>query len=63
MAELVRVPLTNILIAQLVSETDTLRLVLDRLAIDDGCLKLLNDTAMDSVTLRALLVQWVSLRS
>jgi hypothetical protein len=33
-------------------ETDPLRLMLDRLAVDDGRLELLGDTPMDGIALR-----------
>ena len=42
---------TNVLVGELVGETDSLRLVLDRLAIDDGALELLDDGPMDGVAL------------
>lgn len=43
---------TNIFVCKLVSETDPLRLVLDRLAVDDGRLELLGDTSMDGIALK-----------
>jgi len=42
---------TDILVSQFVRETNTLRLVLDGLAIDDGLLKLLGDCTMNGVAL------------
>jgi hypothetical protein len=42
---------TDILVSQLVGETNTLRLVLDGFAIDDGLLKLLGNCAMNGVAL------------
>lgn len=45
-------PLTNVFISQLVSQSDPLRLVLDRLAVHDGRFKLLRNTPVNSVTLR-----------
>lgn len=44
-------PHTNVLVGELVREADPLRLVLDRLAVDDGRLELLDDAPVDSVTL------------
>ncbi len=43
---------TNIFVRQLMGKTDSLRLVLDRLAVDDGRFELLRDTPMDGVALR-----------
>lgn len=47
----VRRRLTDVFVRKLVGEADSLRLVLDRLAIDDGALELLDDGPMDGVTL------------
>lgn len=43
---------TDVFVSQLVGETHTLGLVLHRLAVDDGVLELLENGAMDGVTLR-----------
>lgn len=45
---------TNILIRQLVGEADSLRLVLDRLAVDNGGFELLDDALVDLVTLKQI---------
>ena len=42
---------TNVFVGELVCETDSLRLVLDGLAVDDGALELLNDGPMDGIAL------------
>ncbi len=42
---------TNVFVRQLVGEADSLRLVLDGLAVDHGRLELLRDTPMDGITL------------
>lgn len=42
---------TDIFIRKLVGEADSLRLVLDRLSVDDGALELLDDGPMDGVAL------------
>lgn len=42
---------TDIFVRQLVGEADSLRLVLDRLAVDDGALELLDNGPMDGVAL------------
>jgi hypothetical protein len=42
---------TNIFVCQLVRETDSLRLVLDRLAVHDGRLELLSDAPMNGIAL------------
>jgi hypothetical protein len=49
--------LTNVLVGQLVTEPDALRLVLYGLAIDDGALELLDNAPMDGVALLAVLFQ------
>jgi hypothetical protein len=46
-----QVPLTYVFIGQFMREPYTLRLVLDRLAVDDSSLELFNNTSMDSITL------------
>ncbi len=43
--------LTDILIFQLMTESNSLRLVLDRFAVDNGRLEDLGDTSVDGVTL------------
>jgi len=43
--------LTDVLVSQFVREPNALRLMLDRLAVDDGAFELLDNAAMDSVTL------------
>lgn len=45
--------LTDILILQLMSQPDPLRLMLDRLAVDNRRLELLHNAAVNRVTLRA----------
>jgi hypothetical protein len=47
-----RNPRTDIFISQLVRETDSLWLMLDGLAIDNGHLEMLYNRAVDGVTLR-----------
>ena len=42
---------TDVFVSQLVGETHTLGLVLYRLAVDDGVLELLENGAVDGVTL------------
>lgn len=37
-------------------QANALRLMLDRLAVNDGCFENLRDTAMDGVTLHAKLI-------
>jgi len=49
------VRLTDILICQFVSQSYSLRLMLDRLPVDDGMLELLDDRFVDGVAL-----SWVS---
>jgi hypothetical protein len=44
-------PRTDIFVRQLVGKPDSLRLVLDGLAVDDGRLELLRDTPMDGIAL------------
>jgi hypothetical protein len=42
---------TNVFVSKLVSKAHTLRLVLDRFAVNDGVLKVLHDRLMDRITL------------
>jgi len=44
--------LTNILVRQLVRNSDSLRLMLDRLAVHDGRLELLEDATVDRIALQ-----------
>lgn len=43
---------TNIFIGKLVREAHALRLMLDRFAVNNGVLELLNDRLVDRMTLR-----------
>jgi hypothetical protein len=49
--------LTNILVAQLVGQSHPLRLMLDRFAVDNGCLELLHNSPMNSVALQVWMSQ------
>ena len=42
---------TNVFVGKLVSESHTLRLMLDRFAVNDGVLELLNDRFVDRIAL------------
>lgn len=44
--------LTDVFVCQLVGETDALRLMLDRLPVDNSMLELLHDCLVDGMTLR-----------
>ena len=50
----VRWQLTDVFVRQLVGQTDPLRLVLDRLAVHNGVLELLNDGLVDGIALSSL---------
>lgn len=45
--------LTDVLVFQLVAQTDSLGLVLDRFAVDNGGLEHLRDTSVNGITLHS----------
>lgn len=51
--------LTDVLVSELVGESHTLRLMLNRLSVHDGGLELLNDGAVNSIALRNITISIV----
>ena len=47
----IAISLTDVFVGKLMRQADTLGLMLDRFAVDDGVLKLFHDGLMDGVTL------------